>query len=656
MNREFMELYNRELSLFYEHAEEFSEEYPGVAERLGSMLKDNPDPMIGGLMEGAAFLATRVQMKLKHEFATFTNGLLEQLVPNFLAPIPSVFLAQALPSYGDDALRKGSGLKRGAYLDAAYRERERRIACRYRLVEDLMIYPFEITGAEYFGSVTPLEGMGLSLDPDTLSGMRINFRVRTSSIEKKEPDPDKVAEKKGAWAEGIEVDTLPIHFLDPEPDAVAIYEQVFGRTAQILLRWKEPSSKYRVRSLPVDEVLEQIGFGDNEGLFPVDHRVFRGFDFLRDYFVFPRRFLGLRLRGLGKYLDEIRTPVFELILTFRDHNPRLASVIDKDSFGLYCATAINLFEKTADRILLKKNDHEYQVVPERSRYLDFEPHQVLGVEAHLAGRSQKVKVYPLYSSPEDQTSADTALFYSIRRLQRRRTSDENKYGMRSDYMGTDMWLTLVGAERAEERGEAPMELSLRTLCSNRHLPEFLPVGETGADFRFVDDDKIALRAVGQPTPPREPILNTVGDRTKSSFAGENAWRLINMFRLNQLGLVQNRAGGDARALKDVLTLFADLSDSVVDRRIRGIRSVDSRPVSRRVRAMSGVAAARGLEVTITIEDKAFEGSGVFLLGAVLDRFLAEFVGLNQFTQTVIRTPERKEIMRWPPRMGRRHAL
>ena len=48
MNREFMELYNRELSLFYEHAEEFSEEYPGVAERLGSMLKDNPDPMIGG--------------------------------------------------------------------------------------------------------------------------------------------------------------------------------------------------------------------------------------------------------------------------------------------------------------------------------------------------------------------------------------------------------------------------------------------------------------------------------------------------------------------------------------------------------------------------------------------------------------------------------
>ena len=94
----------------------------------------------------------------------------------------------------------------------------------------------------------------------------------------------------------------------------------------------------------------------------------------------------------------------------------------------------------------------------------------------------------------------------------------------------------------------------------------------------------------------------------------------------------------------------------MERRIRGLRSVDARPVIRRVRALSGVAAARGLEVTIEIEERAFEGSGIFLLGAVLDRFLSEYVSINQFTQTVIRSPERKEIMRWPPRLGRRQVL
>ena len=90
-----------------------------------------------------------------------------------------------------------------------------------------------------------------------------------------------------------------------------------------------------------------------------------------------------------------------------------------------------------------------------------------------------------------------------------------------------------------------------------------------------------------------------------------------------------------------------------DRKIRGVRSVESRAIVRRVRQPQGAAAARGLEVTVTLDDKAFEGSGAFLLGAVLDRFFAEYVAINHFTQTVVRTPERGEIMRWPPRLGLR---
>jgi len=106
----------------------------------------------------------------------------------------------------------------------------------------------------------------------------------------------------------------------------------------------------------------------------------------------------------------------------------------------------------------------------------------------------------------------------------------------------------------------------------------------------------------------------------------------------------------------MLALFADLRDSVDERRIRGIRSLDSRPVVRRLRQRTGSGAARGIEVTVTFDEKAFEGSGPFLLGAVLDRFFAEYAALNHFTQTVVRTVERGEIMRWPPRVGARVPL
>ena len=109
MNREFLDLYNRELQLLNEQAREFADEYPGIAERLGGILEDRVDPLIGGLLEGAAFLAARVQLKLKHEFPEFTNNLLEQLVPHYLAPTPSMMLVQVVPTFGDKALRDGSG-------------------------------------------------------------------------------------------------------------------------------------------------------------------------------------------------------------------------------------------------------------------------------------------------------------------------------------------------------------------------------------------------------------------------------------------------------------------------------------------------------------------------------------------------------------------
>ena len=72
--------------------------------------------------------------------------------------------------------------------------------------------------------------------------------------------------------------------------------------------------------------------------------------------------------------------------------------------------------------------------------------------------------------------------------------------------------------------------------------------------------------------------------------------------------------------------------------------------------VAAVDAARGLEVTVLIDEKAFEGTGAFLLGAILERFFAEYVAMNNFTQTVIRSVERGEIMRWPVRLGNRRPL
>ena len=133
MNREFLDLYNRELLLLYEQAAEFAEEYPDIAQRLGGLTAERTDPMVAGLLEGCAFLAARVQLKMKHEFPELTGNLLEQLLPNALAPVASAALVKVRPRFGDPALRDGRVIPAGEAMDAVHVERERQVACRFRL-------------------------------------------------------------------------------------------------------------------------------------------------------------------------------------------------------------------------------------------------------------------------------------------------------------------------------------------------------------------------------------------------------------------------------------------------------------------------------------------------------------------------------------------
>jgi type VI secretion system protein ImpG len=77
---------------------------------------------------------------------------------------------------------------------------------------------------------------------------------------------------------------------------------------------------------------------------------------------------------------------------------------------------------------------------------------------------------------------------------------------------------------------------------------------------------------------------------------------------------------------------------------------------RRLPGAGQTAIARGLEVAVTFDETAFQGIGIFTLGMVLAEFFAKYVSINSFTETVIKTTDRDEVMRWPMAIGRRHTL
>ena len=654
MHREFLDLYNRELKLLYEHGKDFAEDFPGVADRLGGLLQEQGDPMIAGLLQGAAFLAARVQLKLKHEFSEFTANLMEQLLPAYLAPTPSVLLAQVRPLYGDAALRDGIRIGRGAYLEATYRERDTQIACRFRLTSDIQLTPFHIAAAEYLPTIGSLQAIGVAPEGRSIAGLRLSLMHRNAPRAADEVDTPEANKRPDLHFAGCRIDELKVHFGGQESDAVALYEQLFAHCTGIYVRHLDSFGDPKVIAFP-PESLSQIGFAEADALLPNENRIFRGYDLLREYFMFPRKFLGFRLLNLQKIFARVPSRRLDVVFTFDELNARLSAATQPSMFILNAAPAINLFEMATDRVKIVANQHEYQVIPDRSRVLDYEVHRLINVYGHYSGGAPKQPVLPLYSATTDGRLAASVLSYTSRRLMRRQTTREKRLGQVAVYTGTETYISLSEPSVAQE-DQAVAELSVRALCSNRHLTEHLPIGEGGADFRLADKQDYEVACLFGPTPPREPVVTQLRSRGGDEHTGVVAWRLVNMLSLNHLGLVERAAGKNAQAIRETLSIFADLSDIATERRIQGVKSIDSNSVVRRVRHKNGVGAARGIEIVVTLEDRAFEGTGVYLLGAVLDRFFCEYAAVNHFTQTVVRSTERGEVMRWPIRYGARRPL
>ena len=62
-------------------------------------------------------------------------------------------------------------------------------------------------------------------------------------------------------------------------------------------------------------------------------------------------------------------------------------------------------------------------------------------------------------------------------------------------------------------------------------------------------------------------------------------------------------------------------------------------------------AVRGLEIKIDFDESFCDGSGVYVLASVLERFFRKYVTINSFTETVLTTQQRGEITRWRPESG-----
>jgi type VI secretion system protein ImpG len=638
MDPRLLQYYNLELQHLREMGAEFAEQFPKIAARLGMNGLEVTDPYVERLLEGVGFLAARVHLKLDAEFPRFTQALLETVYPHYLAPTPSMLVAHCMPDPNEPNLAAGFTLPRGTTMQSVMGADDA-TACEFRTAHDVRLWPLEVVSASYFSYAPDLPLNALPIAQRIKGGVRI--RLRTTA---------------GLTFAETSIDRLTFYLAGRHDVATALYELCMASgLGALALRGKGTPRWYEL--LPASSI-RATGFSDAEALLPVTLRSFQGYRLLQEYFSFPQRFRFFEVTGLAPAIKRLRENELELVLLLGRGDARLEGVVDASNFALFCTPAINLFPKRADRIHVDDGAYEYHVVADRTRPVDFEIYEVSDVIGYGIGADSERRFLPFYAAYGTDESHQQAAYFTTRREPRLVSEAQKRRGMRSSYVGTEVFLSLVDAAQAPFGGDL-RQLSIQTLCTNRDLPLHMPVGIGKTDFILDTAAPVAtVRAVSGPSRPYAPLAD-----------GAVAWRAISHLSANYLSLVNSTTHEGAAALRDVLELYASGADISARKQIEGIRSVRVAPVVRRLpppddadhgvrrrgRA-STLAFGRGLEITIEVDEMAFEGGSAFMLGSVLHHYFCRYVSINSFTETVLRSLTRGEINRWMPLWGARPTL
>ena len=624
MDRRLLDYYNRELQHVREVGAEFAREFPKIAGRLGLEGFECADPYVERLLEGFAFLAARVQLSVDAQFPRFTQHLIETIYPGYLAPIPSMAMVQFQPDPSEGSLAAGVAVPRGSALRSMLGKGEQ-TACEYRTAHEVKLWPVEIKEAEYFRYSGAAASLGVPALPGVKAGLRI--RLKTTG---------------GLRFNQIALDRLPLHLRGTDEVPIQLYEQLLANAVALVVRpttlpapWMEVLDPSHIRG---------VGFDDDQALLPLSTRSFSGHRLLNEYFSFPARFMFVELAGLQAAAARCADGELDLIVLLGRTEPALESAVSAANLALFCSPAINLFPKRVDSIDLSDRAHEYHVVADRTKTQDFEIYEVTEVSGFGAAGERVREFLPFYATSDRTPERDRGAYFSVRRAPRLR-AEGAEVEARSNYVGSELFLQLVDAD------EAPYQSGLRqlgvgTLCTNRDLSLLMSLGGGRTDFTMASGAPVkAVRCLGSPTKPRPPLAE-----------GGAAWRLISHLSLNYLSLMDSEQKVGATALREILSLYADVADSAVRKQIEGLKTVTVKPVLRRIMSGGPISFGRGLQVDVTFDEAAFRGTGVFLLGAVLEQFFARYVSINSFTETVIRTLDRGETARWPARTGQRPIL
>ncbi|HEY4030011.1 MAG TPA: type VI secretion system baseplate subunit TssF, partial [Caulobacteraceae bacterium] len=537
--------------------------------------------------------------------------------PNYLAPTPSICIVELKPVEGDDSMAPGVPVERLTRLTGAVPGHDTPVT--FRTGQRVDLFPLKIDEVEYLSSRAAVARYAAAAGVRAEAGLRLRFRATAGALS------------------AISPARLPLHLTGPEAIPGELYRQLLADCVAVV-GVKDDAKAPIVTDLPKPE---PYGFDDDCALLPHEKRAFRGYRILSEYFACPERFLFVDQQGLGQAFAGC-TETCDVVLLFNRGVSSLIGAVTPANVRPFCTPAINLFEMQLGRTPVTPFETEHLVMADRTRPLDYEVFRLLEVTAYGQTMGSRATA-PLYAFGALLYDWQDAIFHVSRLKLRRLSTREQRLRRRSDYIGSETWISLTIPAKPEQIDDI-YELGVRALVTNRELPELLRFSGSGSDLAVEGAPVSAVTVVRAPTRPRPPL-----------GLHDAAWRVISHLTPNYASVL-DEPGGSPDLLKDQLALYGRADDPVMRRQIDGLLSVTSKPVTRRISGVHRLAFGRGLQARLKLDDASYENGRMALFAAVVDRFLAEFASVNSFVETVFESQDQGEFVAWPSRTGRRPTI
>ncbi|MBN1932247.1 MAG: type VI secretion system baseplate subunit TssF [Desulfobacterales bacterium] len=601
MDDKLLNYYERELTFIREMGAEFARKYPKIAGRLLLEPDKCEDPHTERLIEAFAFISGRIHKKIDDDFPEITESLINIIYPHYINPIPSMSIVKFEP-IRQNISAGGYRIDKDTIL---YSKPVDGTPCQFRTCQPVTLWPVEVISAGLREPEKIVKGaqQAICIQLKTYNG--INF-------------------SQLSW------EKLRFFLNGPSQHVHHLYELLFNNVCHVECQWINRQGMAETIALtPAD--LAPVGFSPAEGMIPYPRRSFPGYLLLFEYFCFPEKFLFFDLCRLNAVKHPDLNATLDIWI-YLNRNVKANLVVNEDTFCTNTTPAVNLFKRIAEPIRVEQRKTDYRVIPDVRRQTTTEVFSIDRVTATSAANPGQVFDFkPFYSIRhhlEEEDDANRNVFWHI---QRRSSGKKNDAGTEVYLSFTDMNFKAIdpGVEI----------LTLHTTCTNRDLPARLPFGNSVSDFDMETAAPVAgIKSLIKPMPTRRP-----------SLGGALQWRLISHLSLNYMSLVQ---GGET-ALREILRIYDFDNSPTTRQQINGIVSLQSEHVTKRI----GRAFGRGVRVTIEFDENKFVGTGLYLFASVLERFLAQYVSVNSFSQFVARTLQKKEVLKtWPPRNGNRILL